>query len=129
MTKQIHSLQKTITKLFSRINHEIRFRNLEAKGFIQQCIAWFQSYLSEIIFFVSIENQLSVYDRLSGGVQQGSNLGPLLFLIYVNDMLQVVNLNLILYADDSCLMFQHKAVAGIENVLNNDFENICNWYA
>ena len=43
-------------------------------------------------------------------------------------MPQAVNSNLFLYADDSCLMFQHKEVEEIERVLNNDFENICDWF-
>ena len=71
-------------------------------------VSWFQSYLSERMFFISIENQLSDYGRILCSVPQGSFLGALLFLIYVNDMPQAVNSNLLLYADDSCLMFQHK---------------------
>ena len=71
-------------------------------------VSWFQSYLSERMFFISIENQLSDYGRILYSVPQGSFLGALLFLIYVNDMPQAVNSNLLLYADDSCLMFQHK---------------------
>ena len=51
-----------------------------------------------------------------------------LFLIYVSNMPQVVTSNLFLYADDSCLMFQHEKVEDIEKLLNNDFENICNWF-
>ena len=51
-----------------------------------------------------------------------------LFLIYVSNMPQVVTSNLFLYADDSCLMFQHEKVEDIEQLLNNDFENICNWF-
>ena len=79
-------------------------------------------------FFISIENQLSDNGRISCGVPQGSILGLLLFLIYVSDMPQAVNSNLFSYADDSCLMFQHKEVEEIEKVLNNDFENICDWF-
>ena len=98
-------------------------------GFSEGCITWFQSYLSERIFFISIENHLSDYGRISCGVPQGSILGPLLFLIYINDIPQAVNSNLLLYADDSCLLFQHKEVKEIERVLNNDFdENICDWF-
>ena len=44
-------------------------------------------------------------------------------------MRQAVNSNWLLRADDSCLTFQHKDVEEIEKVLNNDFENICNWFA
>ena len=47
----------------------------------ETCIAWFQSYLSEIIFFVSVENQLSDYRRIMCGLLKGSILGPLLPLI------------------------------------------------
>ena len=116
-----------LQKAFDIINHEIPFKNLKAMGLSEGCITWFQSYLSEI-FFISIENQLSDYGRSSCGVPQGLILGPLLFLIYVNDMPQAVNSNLFLYADDSCLMCQHKEVEEIEKVLNNDFENICDWF-
>ena len=97
-----------LQKAFNTINYEILFKKLKAMGFSEGCITWFQSYLSEGIFFRSIENQLSDYGRILSGIPQGSILGPLLFLIYVNHMPQAVNLNLFLYADDSCLMFQHK---------------------
>ena len=52
-------------------------------------------------------------------------LGPLLFLIYVNDIPQAVKSTLLLYADDSCFLYQHKDVDEIEKHLNKDFENIC----
>ena len=55
-------------------------------------------------------------------------MGPLLFLIYVNDMPQAVKSNLFLYADDSCLVFQGKDVIEIEKQLNEDFTNICEWF-
>ena len=78
--------------------------------------------------FISIENQLSDYERISCGVAQGSILGILLSRIQVNDMPQAVNQNFFLYANDSCLIFQHKDVQEIEKVLNNDSENICDWF-
>ena len=51
------------------------------------------------------------------------------FPYYVHGMTQAVNANLFLYAGDSCLMFQHKEVEEIEKILNNDFENIFDWFA
>ena len=63
-------------KAFGTINHEILFKKLKAMGFSEGCITWFQSYISEIIFFISIENQLSDYGIISCGVSQGSILGP-----------------------------------------------------
>ena len=68
------------------------------------------------------------YGRISPDVPQGKILEPLLFLIYVSDMPLVVNWNLLLYADDSSLKFQHRDVEEIEMVLNNDFKNICDWF-
>ena len=58
---------------------------------------------------------------------QGSILGPLLFLIYVSDMQQAVKSTLLLYTDDSCILYQHKEADEIEKYLNKDFENICDW--
>ena len=97
---------------------EILLKKSKAMDFSNGCIAWFQSYLSERILFVSIEN-----NSLSG-VKQGSILGLLLFLLYVHDMLQAVNSNLFLHAGYPCLMFQHKDAEEIATVLKNDFENI-----
>ena len=62
------------------------------------------------------------YHAVSCGVRQGSILGPLLFLIYINDMPQAVDSELLLYANDTCLFFQHKDIKTIEEHLNRDFQ-------
>ena len=84
--------------------------------------------LHERIFFIEIENQLSDFGKVSCGVPQGSILGPSLFVIYVNDIPQPVKSNLFLYADDSCLMYQHRDVNEIKKQLNKNFENVCGWF-
>ena len=63
--------------------------------------------------------------HVSSGVLQGSIIGPLLFLINIDDMSQAVKCNLFLYADDTCLVCQHKDINGIEKQLNKDFDRIC----
>ena len=89
----------------------------------------FRSYLYEQIFFIEIENQLSDFSKVSCCVLQGSILGPLLFLIYINDMPQAFyKSNLFLYGDDSCLMYQHRDVNEIEKQLNNNLDNVWNWF-
>ena len=75
-----------------------------------------------------MENQLSDFGKVSCGVPQGSILCSLLFLIYVNNMPQAVKSNLFLYADDSCLMYQHRDVNEIEKQLNKDFGNVWDWF-
>ena len=61
------------------------------------------------------------------GVPQGSVLGPLLFLLYINDMKSVCNCNLFLYADDSALVFSHKDKEVIENHSSDELKNISEW--
>ena len=76
---------------------------MECNGFSEKVISWFESYLSGRTFTVNIDKKFSDPENLTRGVPQGSILGPLLFLLYVNDMSQVVKCDV--YADDTCLTF------------------------
>ena len=81
------------------------------------------------MFLVETENKLSDFKNIFCRIPQGSILGPLLFLIHVNDMPQAIKSNLLLYANDSCLMYQRKDIAIIDKkILNKDFENMCGWF-
>ena len=95
-------------------------------GFSCQSIRWFESYLSTRRFQVNIKNKYSNVANINCGVPQGSILGPLLFLLYVNDMPQAVDGELFLYADDSCLVYQHRDIKAIETKLNSNFSSVCN---
>ena len=72
--------------------------------------------------------ELSSRGKLNCGVPQGSILGPLPFLLYVNDMPQAVNSELLLYADDTCLFFVGKDSKIIGDQLNKDFNSLCEWF-
>ena len=87
-------------------------------GFTDETIKWYTSYLSNRKFIISTENAYSDKASIICGVPQGSILRPLLFLIYINDMPQDVDSELLLYADDTCLVFQHKDIKTIEEHLN-----------
>ena len=80
-------------------------------GLSDSATNWVESYLTNRLTFVEIEGYRSSEKDIKCGVPQGSILGPLLFLIYVNDMSQSVTCNLFLYADDSWLIVTHKAPA------------------
>ena len=117
-----------LQKAFDTIDHEILLQKFKAIKFSESTIKWFKLYLSERIFLVNIENKLSDFGKISCGVTQGSILRLLLFLIYVNDMPQAVTSTLLLYADDSCILYQHKEVVQIEKRLHEYFENLCDWF-
>ena len=89
--------------------------------FLKHPVIWFKSYLSNRSFLVNLGNNFSQPASVSCVVRQGYILGPLFFLIYVSDMSQAVKYHLFLYADDSCLVCQHKDINEIEKQLNVDF--------
>ena len=105
-------------KAFDTIDHDTLLKMLSAIGFSNNTICWFKSYLSNRLFRINLKNCYSDPSNITCGVPQRSILGPLLFLIYVNDMLQAVKSSLFLYTDDSCLLFQGKNVIEIEKQLN-----------
>ena len=84
-----------------------------------------RSYLINRTFLVNLGNAFSQPACVSSGVPQGSILGPLIFLKYMS---QAVRCNLFLYADDTCLVCQHKDINEIEKQLNKDFESTCDWF-
>ena len=117
-----------LQKAFDTIDHDVLLQKLYAIGFSKHTVNWFQSYSSSRSFLVHVGNNFSQPASVSCGVPQGSILGPLLFLIYVNYMSQAVKCDLFLYAADTCLVCQHKDINKIENQLNEDFSNICDWF-
>ena len=110
-----------LQKAFNTIDDEILLQKPKAIRFSKGALQWFKCYISEAIFHVSIESKLSDFGKTSCGVPQGSILGPLSFLIYVNHMPQAFESTLLLYAGDSCILYQHKKVDEIEKQLNKDF--------
>ena len=97
-------------------------------GFSEETTKWFKFYLSNRKFKVYSKIIISEPGILLCSVSQGSNLAaPHLFLLYINDMLQSVDYQLLLYADDTCLIFQLKYFTEIEMALSKDF-SICDWF-
>ena len=75
-----------------------------------------------------MENAYSDKAAITYGVPQGSILGPLTFLIYIKDIPQAVDSELLLYADDTCLDFQQGDIKEIEERLNRDFSTLVDWF-
>ena len=108
-----------LQKAFDTIDHAILLQKLYAIGVSKHSVNSFRSDLINRTFLVNLRNMFSQLICVSGSVLQGSILGPLLFLIYIN-MSQAAKCNLFLYADDTCFVCQHTDINKIE-----DFENIC----
>ena len=117
-----------LQKAFDTIDHSILLEKMSCLGFAGKTIAWYTSYLTNRSFIVNVGKESSSPGKLSCGVPQGSILGPLLFLLYVNDMPQAVNSELLLYADDTCLIYTGKDIQKIEEQLNSDFASLCEWF-
>ena len=101
-----------LQKVFDTIDHDIVLQKLYAT---KHSVNWFRSYLINTTFLVNFGNVDSQPLCVSSGEPvQESLLGPLLFLIYINDISQAAKCNLFLYADDTCLVCQHKDINDIE---------------
>ena len=117
-----------IRKAFDCVNHNILTGKLEKYGVRGPALRWFSSYLSNRRCFTKINNISSQTNDIDIGVPQGSVLGPILFLIYVNDIPKISSsLNAILYADDTTLMVSNPDVAELQNITNNELLKFHEW--
>ena len=93
-----------LSKAFDTINHEILIKKLQKYGITNIELKLFESYLKNRKQFVFHNNISSSHLTISTGVPQGSILGPLLFIIYINEIHSVTSFNTLMYADDTCLI-------------------------
>jgi len=116
-----------ISKAFDRVWHEGLLYKLEKIGIGGSLLALFKNYLSDRTQRVVINGQSSVPGFIKGGVPQGSVLGPLLFLIYINDITEGIESNVKLFADDTSLFIDVDDPIRAANVLNRDLKRIEDW--
>ena len=106
-------------KAFEVINHNILLEKLNYIGIRGMMNKWFQSYLSNRRHQTLVNTKLSQSLQMKSGVPQGSSLGPLLFLIYINDLQNIFEESeLNIFADDTALILRNKNLTELFNVAN-----------
>ena len=126
------------SKAFDTINHSILLNKLKHYGINGTALKWFSSYLTNRKQFVLYKGKMSKETTITTGVPQGSILGPLLFIIYINDIAKITNkFKFTIYADDTTLIepictfapLNRRNKTAISKEINNELEKIVHWLA
>ena len=126
--KMISTVLVDFKKAFDLVDHQILLNKLEIYGIKDEALLWFNIYLTNRKQQVKINNSNSDFKHISCGVPQGSTLGPLLFLLFINDLpLYTNNVFTDLYADDTTLYDVQDSMEQIENNLQIALNNLHIW--
>lgn len=115
------------SKAFDQLNHRILFKKLSRLGFSDNYLQWITQYLTGRTQCVSFNGCFSSIINVSSGVPQGSHLGPLLFVLFINDLPKAMSSsNILLFADDAKIF---KSLNSIKDCydLQADFNNLSTW--
>jgi hypothetical protein len=125
-----------LAKAFDSVNHSLLINKLPYYGITGKAKLLIESYLANRFQRVQLDSTIlkvkttSTWSRVNQGVPQGSVLGPLLFLLYINDLSNALTHNAtpILFADDTSIIISGQNVLRFQEELNATFGNICNWF-
>ena len=117
-----------LKKAFDTVNHDLLLQKLFTFGVEGPYLQWFRDYLSGRKQATCVNGVLSQSLPISFGVPQGSILGPLLFIMYINDLPQcVTNGKVALYADDTAVFYSAKNIHEVQRILEGQLSNVSQW--
>jgi hypothetical protein len=126
--KEIRVVFLDISKAFDRVWHRGLLHKLKKCGISGRLLEWLRDYLTDRQQRVMINGEYTEWGKIEAGVPQGSVLGPLLFLIFINDITYVVNhCKIRLFADDTCLFIEVDDPHTCAQELNHDLEKLNAW--
>ena len=125
--KEIRVVFCDVSKAFDRVWHRGLLHKLRVIGCSEKVTQWFASYLSGRRQRVVINGQSSDWSLIGAGVPQGSILGPLLFLIFINDIVKDIGASVRLFADDTSWYIVVESPQSAATILSGDMSTISNW--
>ena len=116
------------SKAFDTVDHNILLQKMDKYGICGVELPWFEDYLSNRMQYVTYNNHKSLHEKVNCGVPQGSILGPILFLLYINDSTNVSEFCFsVLFADDTNMFITGKDMDVLCQQLNKDLRNVQEW--
>ena len=125
--KEVRVVFCDISKAFDRVWHRGLIAKLRHYGISGRLLKWFESYLSQRFQRVVIPGGTSEWVEIKAGVPQGSILGPLLFILYINDIVNDIHCGIRLFADDTSLYIVVDTPNNAARLMNTDLEKITIW--
>ena len=118
-----------LSKASDTVDHVILIKKLDHYGVKGRNLLWFKSYLNNRRQFITYDNSNTSFATISCGVLQGSILGPLLFLLNINDLPNASPvLDAMMYADDTNLFYSNNGIESLFSTVNMKLEQISEWF-
>ncbi len=117
-----------LSKAFDTINHDILLKKLDNLGVRGVSNTWFRNYLENRMQYMELNSAKSTLESLTCSVPQGSILGPILFLIYVNDICNCTRLDILSFADDTTITVSSADIDSLYTLMNSELKKLDCWF-